>query len=499
MLNWLKIKGEDQKVMKWMTFASIIYVLPLMICNVYFNDDVARSIRGYYAWENNGRPLATVIMKFVTGGHSISIVDGSPFYLILGLVILAYTCTLFARKHLSTFSWISKSMVMMFVVICPFLLENLSFKYDVLFMLLSLSIAYFLYAFDEQFSRIGRLIISSLFICVIFCFYQGSICAYIILAVFECIEGLLHNDQVKTVITRVIERIASLGIGAILYELIITYIVHLDAYSRDHSGLVSLNVQGLQHYMNNIIGYKHLIESIIPYFKVTLIILLIACIVSIISVMYKKIWAEQKVTIIRKFVNTLGILLCVLLMIPVGLLPVTALKYPVFCPRTLIGLTAVSMMIGMALAYLAKKKRVIHILTVCILIFAFTFSASYANTLKAQKDYEEEIAQNVAYDLSKISVKQPFNRLAVGGKKPKSRQFIMMDKQCHFIARTIFIYLNSPWIGQYYIMHFYNGNVKKAVISPSDEDYIKTHTCQVKNENYKIYIHHKKVMIIFKK
>ena len=47
MLNWLKIKGEDQKVMKWMTFASIIYVLPLMICNVYFNDDVARSIRGY--------------------------------------------------------------------------------------------------------------------------------------------------------------------------------------------------------------------------------------------------------------------------------------------------------------------------------------------------------------------------------------------------------------------------------------------------------------------
>ena len=497
MLEWFKLKKEDAKVMKWLICGSLLYVLPLIISNVYFNDDVARSIYGYYGWEFNGRPLTTLLMKVIGGGRATSIVDGSPSYLILGLIVLSYSFVLFARKHLSAFSTLSKTIIMLFALLSPFLLENLSFKYDVLSMLLALSLIFLIYSFDHHMTRILQMIVGALIVCAVFSLYQAVICAFIILAIFECIEGLLKNKKLKNIFAKVLERILTLGIGALLYEIIINFVIKLDAYSRDHSGLVSFNKQGFAQFINNAKDYKTLVKSLFPYYTYVFIAVGIVCLCAFVMVIYKKVIMND-ITFSRKIINIIGVILCVILMIPVGFLPVVALKYPVVCARTLIGMTAMAMMVGMALCYLGRFHKWLHIITVYMLIFSFTFSASYANTLRAQKDYEGEIAQMVAYDLSSLSSSKKISSIAVTGNAPESKQYQRMNKQCPLISRVILIYLNNSWIAQRYIMHYYQENATRAYVTKDDLAYMKHARLDVDNGRYSISIHNQKAIITFK-
>lgn len=497
MLEWFKFDKEDLKVFKWGMFASLIYVLPLIVSNVYFNDDVARSIYGYYGWGYNGRPFTTLLMKVIAGGKANAIVDGSPFYLILGLLIFSYSFVLFARKHLATFSNLSKTIIMLSGLLSPFLLENLSFKYDVLSMLIALSFVLLIYAFDYRLKRIVRLLISAMIICAVFSLYQAVICAFIILAIFECARGLLNNKKLKNIFGKVLERILILGAGAILYELIVNFVVKLDNYSREHSGLVSFNKQGFNQFISNVKEYKSLVESLLPYYTYVFIVVVVICLCALIMVIYKKIITKNMV-LSRKIINTIGVILCVILMLPVGLLPIVALKYPIVCARTLIGLTMVTMMIGMALCYLGRSHKCIHIITVYLLAFSFTFSASYANTLKAQKDYEAQIAQSVAYDLSSLSVSKKISSIAVTGNAPESKQYQLANRQCPYISHVILIYLNNSWISQRFIMHYYQGNTTRAYVTKDDQNYMKTAKKDVDNGRYSIYIRNTKAIINFK-
>ena len=39
---------------------TFLYILPIILANVYYNDDLARSYVGYLGWRNDGRPLMEV-------------------------------------------------------------------------------------------------------------------------------------------------------------------------------------------------------------------------------------------------------------------------------------------------------------------------------------------------------------------------------------------------------------------------------------------------------
>ncbi|PDQ12906.1 hypothetical protein CKK21_22775 [Enterobacter cloacae] len=44
----------------------ILYVLPIIMADRLYVDDMGRTTTGYYGWKGNGRPFAEMIMKFLS-------------------------------------------------------------------------------------------------------------------------------------------------------------------------------------------------------------------------------------------------------------------------------------------------------------------------------------------------------------------------------------------------------------------------------------------------
>lgn len=47
---------------------SVLYVMPILSANVLYIDDMGRSMYGYSGWDNNARPLASLVMQMLAGG-----------------------------------------------------------------------------------------------------------------------------------------------------------------------------------------------------------------------------------------------------------------------------------------------------------------------------------------------------------------------------------------------------------------------------------------------
>ena len=65
-----------------------LYILPIILADRMYGDDILRSQQGYTNWDINGRPLADLMMKglFLFGDN---IADISPLPLILGVILFS--------------------------------------------------------------------------------------------------------------------------------------------------------------------------------------------------------------------------------------------------------------------------------------------------------------------------------------------------------------------------------------------------------------------------
>lgn len=173
----------------WIIFSSVIYVLPLIIANVSYIDDMGRSIDGY-GWIHDGRLLADYVVKGITFGNGI--VTVFPFSLILSAVIYAVSGVVISSvlfeidsklKRLSSFVFISS----------PFLLENMAYKFDALPMSLSVFFAVLPFLIKDSI----RFFVTSV-ICLVITLhlYQASAMLYFGMALCLMIKQCSENGKV---------------------------------------------------------------------------------------------------------------------------------------------------------------------------------------------------------------------------------------------------------------------------------------------------------------
>jgi len=172
----------------WVVVFSVIYVLPLIIANVSYVDDMGRAIDGY-GWIGDGRLLADYVVKGVTFGNGI--VTVFPFSLILSAVIYAMSGIVISSvlfeidsklKRLSAFVFISS----------PFLLENMAYKFDALPMSLSVFFAVLPFLIKDTI----RFFVTSV-ICLVITFhlYQTSAMLYFGMALCLMIKQCSKNGK----------------------------------------------------------------------------------------------------------------------------------------------------------------------------------------------------------------------------------------------------------------------------------------------------------------
>lgn len=256
------LKDKSLKAFIGLLIFSLIYILPIILANFYYIDDLGRSLRGYTDWNGNGRPLASLIAIVLSDGFPL--MDVSPWIQILSVVVLDYSLICFVKKFAVQATSLQLFFTAAYGYLNLFLLENLSYKYDSLGMILALSLFFLLYAVSDKCSNYIRIVLSSGAILFSLSLYQAAIGAYISLAIVECIFLLYQSQTWKDILIRLLNRIIGICIGGAFYKFVIVKkFVSNQGYSADHASMANFfTPQGLAAIRTNVIQFGHLFKAL---------------------------------------------------------------------------------------------------------------------------------------------------------------------------------------------------------------------------------------------
>lgn len=414
---------DSRKFVVFLSCLCFLYIIPIILADRYYIDDMGRGQYGYYNWADNGRPLADFIFKFLVGGGQLT--NASPLFLLVGTVCFIFCCYEYHKSNpcleISTTAkkaWpFMSGLVFFYIYANPFMLENLSYKFDSLPMLLSLSIL--LLAFVKRQGLYEKLI-PVIIITASLSLYQASIGMFVCLAVIECVR-YISTDKRKSVfdVLRLpLVRMIQLIIAYVIYAKLIQPLYLVGTYNIAHSELIELNFNGLDIFAHNALIYINKIKEVALVFKIQFIIL------SIFFVVYLFIVARQ-IIINEDGVNTASVVCLVIVTLsPVIVLMssfghLSLLKSPVFASRTIISFSGVLFYLAYVSHQVLCRWRVGRTFSLIVCVYFFISSYSYGNALKAQKESDQFIANAIVSKIHEIDY-NGMKRVKIFGSQPSS-------------------------------------------------------------------------------
>ena len=239
--------------------------------DLYYIDDINRSLYGYRVWENWSRYISSFLAIFIHTNTQID--DISPLtQLIAVLLIAASSVTL---VYVINDKKITKTAlaVSLPVGLSPYFLQCFSYKFDSPYMALSVfaSIIPFIFADNYKSFSIAS-VIGLLIMCMT---YQASSGIYIIIVIMLCFRQ--WNTRQKTnreILTFLGISIISYCIVMILFKIFFAIPVSVDSYASTAIYPLSQMISGIMH---NIINYyKVIINDFGMIWKVLLLLLIIS-------------------------------------------------------------------------------------------------------------------------------------------------------------------------------------------------------------------------------
>lgn len=67
-MEWYRLNKKYLTLYIELVIASVLYVIPVILADRYYNDDLSRALYGARGWQKDGRPLGDVLMILLTGG-----------------------------------------------------------------------------------------------------------------------------------------------------------------------------------------------------------------------------------------------------------------------------------------------------------------------------------------------------------------------------------------------------------------------------------------------
>ena len=476
---------------KYLLFAITIffyytYTSPIINADRFYIDDLGRSIIGYTNWSINGRPLADAIMLLLSFGYPL--VDISPIPLVIGLVILSLSFVFFVEKNMKNDDFFIKCLLPIVFICNPFLLENLSYKFDSLPMLLSISFLIISYSFSNS---ILRIILPIVFVISSLSLYQASISLFVCFAAFEFLLAL-KNQYVSPSqgLYLILLRAMQLIVGYIIYTTFIADYFINEGYNKLHSENVKLSSDGFFQIIKNVDSFHRLIQEYTGFFGLTLLTSLV--LILFISASKSSFDILKK----RKTKSTYSYYILSLVSIAAfyifSFLHLSILKSPVIAPRVLISF-------GFFLffcAYVISQVNIFKPIIVLFVFFSLVFSFTYGNALKAQKDHDEFIASMLASDIYKVGVK--YKSISIAGTMPSSRQVSLAQSKLPLLNKLIPIYLNNDWGWGPMLLEHYGINAEiREKLTQSDRSLICTKAPLIDNKMYSIFVEKDKLLIKF--
>ncbi len=497
---WLTIESKDRHLFFALTAVYIIYILPILLANRPYQDDLSRSLHGITGWNNDARPLTELLITWLCGGTPLS--DVQPLPLLLSVLLLAYTVTLYTKRYPASEKNIVPALQIGFLVIAnPFLLSNLSYRFDCVTMILALCAAVLPYVTPVR-KALWKVFVLSLFMCLItLTTYQPACGVYISLWFLE-VFFMLYNERID--LPRLFVRGSACLLSVILYKYIILnrYIRpgnggwQPDAYQfawRSENGFFSgviLNFQSFIHYVN-------ITLQGIPTLPLLFFVLLTAA-----GMIFTGLTLFKMKRPLYKRVLTLLYLLLLPVFIVLGAVgPLLVLTHSSFSisAHSLLCLCSVGLWAGVMISPLSRRlPRLGPLLFLPCALCCLTFSYSYGNAMTSQKQYEEYLTYSIAHDVETLNADGSIQALTVSGRAPRSPQTARLCEKYPLFGNLVPAYLtNSSYIGGAQLLHYTQESFSFEGLTEEDQELIDSTEPALANSIYACYESGEKIIILF--
>ncbi|HHT3723684.1 TPA: glucosyltransferase domain-containing protein [Citrobacter freundii] len=380
---------------------GMLYVLPIVLANVYYVDDMGRLSLGY-GWDGDGRILSNIITEALSFGNGI--ISTFPYSTLLSSAILVFAGAivaemLFENKYLRNIS-------SLFIVTSPFMLENLSYRYDSILMAISVLFAVIPFIFRFNY----KLFFATSVICLLisFCLYQTSTMAYFSVTLCLLIKQCLNKEKAFD-LRLCINCLTCFFASYIVYSLLINIL----AVNMQRSGFIPFNSDGIDIILSRINSYKNYYSALyVSGFKYVIWPCIILSALSFIN------FILNGGGIGRLFLLVIYLFCSAVLTMMPNLVISTAWVTPrtfICFPFLIISLFIIIDNIKTPL--FADKIKIAS--SVLLVSYSFFLCSIYGATLKNNDDYSDFIAQSVSNVIMKDSNEATY-KVMISGYRPFS-------------------------------------------------------------------------------
>ncbi|NBM04546.1 glucosyltransferase domain-containing protein [Proteus sp. G2671] len=385
---------------KWLIILSLIYILPIILANVYYIDDMGRVLSAY-GWHEDGRIFATYIMQILSFGSSISqmfplsILISSMIMLLSGCII---SSILFENNILS-------KVCALLLLTSPFYLENLSYRYDSIPMSLSILLVVIPFIANR---KIYFSLLSITCLTIVLGLYQTSAMAYFAVLICIITKKLKEQKSKEALAISIISFLCFL-FSYLLYS----YIIKIAGINLGRGGFININYDTFNVILNRLFRYYYFYSNL---FNLKYIIAITPlCLISIFTVLYGIKYGVM--FFLKRFFLFFLFLFSIVLLTT---LPNLVLSDPWYTARTMICYPFIFYFL-VSYSYSYVSNKILSISTILVVFFSFILSNSFGSVLKDNDDYNNFIAQSVSSDIMKNNNYDVYNVMIVGAQKKPIR------------------------------------------------------------------------------
>ncbi|EKP4391864.1 glucosyltransferase domain-containing protein [Cronobacter malonaticus] len=372
---------------------TALFVLPILLSGVLYQDDILRTANGEAYWGVLGRPMSDVAVMALGFGSGF-VVDSFPLSLILAGVLLgASSVMLYCRFAINR--GIASGVVFSLFSLSPFFLQNLSYHFDSFPMMLGVFLTVLPYSkMCASFKLAFRVLFGAVCLVLALSLYQATINVFLSLCAIEIAYVLYSRGSGTDALRMSAERAASAIIGMIIYMKGVTPFF---LSKNVHSDLVLKADDPAKSLLYNFERFWNIASSLMnDSLYMAWVLIIVVATVGLIILSFRVAKSEFSLTskIIGFAVFSSGI--AVTLFSIAG--PFIFIDKTVVAPRVMMGLPGFMLLIGY-LASMLSSKIITTIACIIPVVFSLSYSSAYGNASKHQRSLEDKVFYDIASSL----------------------------------------------------------------------------------------------------
>lgn len=370
---------------------GIFYILPILITNNLYYDDIGRSIYGYFSWGIDGRPLADLFFSIINLGSPAT--DIAPYPQIVSILMMTTLCY-FMHKALNPdrkLGWLLFTPIFL----SPFFIQNLAFRFDSLTMTLSIAIAALPLFFMKK-GNLKLLTVSAFSVFASLSLYQASLSVFAAVICLYVLFSIKDSVSPYVLLREIVIAMLGMMIGYLGYSNLIIPVFVTSEYANSYNQIISsaselkinidITINILHSFFTGWMAKIFIIIFSLSFFG------LIAVLVKILRT--KKPIAQRITSAILFIISLVVILVC----IP-G--PSIALKSMPVGPRVFIGFGFAISASLVLISFITDKSK-LNAIYGALIVISFSYMATFTNAMKSQDRMTDRIIYGVTNDIIKI-------------------------------------------------------------------------------------------------